>query len=119
MHQHDIKAAWRQCFKTHQVMPGGKHNAPLLRYADAATGTAVRSAGALAHFNKNKCAVRRGHDEVNLAAAAARCFKVLRQKLQTRALQMRKCPGLSCIACCLGGTLGRRCLHTLIFGKPH
>ena len=65
----------------------GKHNAALLGPSHAGRRPAVGGGAPAPHFDKDQGGVRCAHDQVNLAAPAARGSIIAHQQAQTLALQ--------------------------------
>ena len=117
---HHIKAARRRLAQAHQVMTRGKHDTALLDTAHAGGRTAVRSAGALAYFDKHQRAGRIAHDQVNFATAAPRRPIIALQQAQTRGLQMFKRPLFRGVAGLLGrGWLAGATRRYVLFEEFH
>ena len=90
--QHRIKTARRRRAPTHQIVAGGKNNAPLLGAANAGTSAAKGAAGAAAHFDKHQRAIALAQDQIDLTAAAPRGSIIALQQTQARRLQMGQRP---------------------------
>lgn len=85
-----------------------EHDAVLLDAGDAAARAAVAGAGTLAHLDENQRAVGRvAHDEIDLAAAAARRSIIAARQHQARGLQVRQRGVLCRIAARLGAFAAR------------
>ena len=86
-------------------MASGMNDAPLLESADAAAGTTIAGAAALANLDKDQGTVRLTHDQINFAPAAAGRAKIRGEPMQAVPLQMRSSQGLGLIATPLGRQL--------------
>lgn len=90
--QYRVKTTRRRRATTHQVIAGGKNNAPLLGAANAGTGTAKGATGTAAYFDKHQRAIALAQDQIDLAAAAPWGSIIALQQPQARRLQMGQRP---------------------------
>jgi len=105
-HQHDIETTRRQCAQPAQVVPRGEDDSALFHAGDAAARPAVRAGCTLPHFDEHQRALARiTHDEVDLAAAAARRSIIARDQLQAGCFEMIERGILGRIAARLGRDL--------------
>ena len=116
--QHHVEVARRRRAQPHQVVPRREHDAALLHAGDASAGPAMAAARALAHLDEDHRTVARvAHDQVDLAAAAARGSIIARDQAQAGLLQVRQRGVFRRVA----ALLGRRtpCRFVVVLEKSH
>jgi hypothetical protein len=104
-----IKAARRCARQAADVMLRGEDDAPSLRSADAGCCAAVIQTLAMPHLHKHQRAIRRAHDEIDLAAAAPRRFEIARDQHQAARAEVFQSALLAAVTSSFGcGALGCR-----------
>ena len=83
-------------------MPRRKNYAALLRMIDTGSRPAMAGTYALPHLDKNACAVRRAHDQVNFSTPAPGRPIIALHKAQTGLLQIVQRSIFGCIAYLFG-----------------
>lgn len=96
--------------QTHEIVAGGKHNAPLLGRIDAGASASVRRCAACPHLDEYQGAIGRAHDQVDFTAPASGGPIIALEQLHASALQMAQGGVLGGVT----GLLARRSAH----GRP-
>lgn len=122
INRNDIKSTRGYVVLAREIVVRGKHNAPLFGSADAGCCATMACGSALANLDKHARAVRRCHDQVNLAAAAPGHSIIAHNKTQTSLLQVGQRQVFCAITFLFGGEWWFQKLltcHRLVLRKLH